>query len=106
MIKCKWRELNQVIYNIDGQVYPCCYLVNVDYTSRTKAKEDSKGFDDQHIMSRYNEYKDELNIFKNDIDSINMHPWWDELIESWSNENTLRQCKRWCQVDEDTEDIS
>ena len=30
-IKCQWREKNRLLYNIDGQVYPCCYLVNNNY---------------------------------------------------------------------------
>ena len=101
MIKCKWRELNQMVINIDGQVYPCCYLVNNDYQSR--ASGEKSGYrENQHIMHQYDHYKDDLNIFKNDFDSINEHPWWDELIESWSKDKALRQCKRWCTVEEES----
>ena len=56
-INCQWREKNRVLYNIDGQVYPCCYLVNTDYM---------KG-DNQYIMKEYNKSKEQLNIFNNDF---------------------------------------
>ena len=50
-------------------------------------------------------YKDELNIFKNDMDSINKHQWWKELEQSWSDKSkTLKQCAKWCtQKEEENE---
>lgn len=96
MIKCKWRDENRILVNIDGQVWPCCYLVNNEYkydVSNTKS-----GYNDnQEVLESYRSYKDELNIFKNNMDSINRHKWWKELEQSWSDESkTLRQCVKWC----------
>ena len=72
MIKCKWRDESRILVNIDGQVWPCCYLVNNEYkydVSNTKS-----GYNDnQEVLESYRSYKDELNIFKNDMDSINRH---------------------------------
>lgn len=100
-IKCKWREKNRILYNIDGQVYPCCYLVNNNFASDNQAKQTNN----QYIMIEYNKVKDELNIFKNDFDSINKHPWWELLEQSWDDPSiTLRQCKRWCTVKENTDE--
>ena len=91
-IKCQWREKNRILYNIDGQVYPCCYLVNTDYM---------KG-DHQYLMKEYNNSKHQLNIFNNDFESINNHPWWKMLEDSWkdSSDITLRQCIKWCKIKE------
>jgi len=104
MIKCKWRDENRVLVNIDGQVWPCCYLVNNEYeyaVSNTKS-----GYkDSQEVLESYRSYKDELNIFKNDMDSINKHQWWEELEQSWSDKSkTLKQCAKWCtQKEEENE---
>ena len=90
-IKCQWREKNRLLYNIDGQVYPCCYLVNNNYM---------KG-DKQYVMKEYNKNKKELNIFNNDFNAINNHPWWKLLEESWKDsDKTLHQCVRWCKIKE------
>ena len=90
-IRCQWREKNRLLYNIDGQVYPCCYLVNNNYMKE----------DNQYVMKEYNKNKKELNIFNNDIESINRHSWWKTLEESWNDSNmTLRQCTRWCKTKE------
>jgi|TARA_Y100000015_G_scaffold28344_1_gene27578 hypothetical protein len=90
-IKCQWREKNRLLYNIDGQVYPCCYLVNNNYM---------KG-DNQYVMKEYNKNKKELNIFNNDFNSINNHSWWNILEESWKDSDiTLHQCIRWCTTKE------
>ena len=97
MIKCRWREKNRILFNIDGQVYPCCYLVNVDYKSNQINKSS-----DQYVMEEYNKSRDELNAFKNDMISINNHNWWDLLEESWKDSDVpvLRQCKKWCSIKE------
>ena len=90
-VKCQWRERNRLLYNIDGQVYPCCYLVNNNYM---------KG-DNQYVMKEYNKNKKELNIFNNDFDAINSHPWWNILEKSWKDSDiTLHQCIRWCKTKE------
>ena len=96
MIKCQWREQNRLLVNIDGQVYPCCYLVNEDYTRFTR---DGVGNVEENLMSEYNEIRDELNIFKTDLDTINNHPWWGKLEKSWDDpEKALHNCRRWCTV--------
>ena len=102
MIKCRWREKKRILFNIDGQVYPCCYLVNNNY----KMQENNKTPDRyQHVMQEYNKVKDEMNVFTNDMESINRHEWWDLLEKSWEDAEvpTLRQCTRWCTVKEDND---
>ena len=72
MIKCKWRDEKRVLVNIDGQVWPCCYLVNNEY--EYDVSNSKSGYkDNQEVLESYSSYKDELNIFKNDMDSINKH---------------------------------
>lgn len=83
------------MFNIDGQVYPCCYLVNNNYSKQ------GSNLNAQKVMVEYNKAKDEMNIFKNDIDTINKHPWWKLLEQSWEDSDiTLHQCARWCSVKE------
>lgn len=102
MIKCSWREQGRIVVNIDGQVYPCCYLVNNEYTN-SKSEGKSGYLDDQEILQSYRRYKDELNVFKSDMNSINRHQWFEELEQSWSdNSKTLKQCRTWCTIEEDS----
>lgn len=98
MIRCQWREdERKLLINVDGQVYPCCYLVNTDFENRFINDPPKK----QYIMERYETHKDELNVFKNSMDNIQKHEWWTELEESWSDPNKcLRQCRNWCTVKE------
>lgn len=102
MIKCQWREnQRRLLINVDGQVYPCCYLVNTDFEYQFVDDPPQK----QYMMKRYESVKDDLNLFKNDIHSIQNHPWWTELEESWTDSRKcLRQCKRWCTVKENNDD--
>lgn len=91
MIECLWKTRNTMLINIDGQVYPCCYLANQN-TMRGA---------NQELMNIYNDNRDDLNVFNKTIDEINNHQWWELLEESWQDsDKTLRQCKRWCTVKE------
>lgn len=102
MIKCQWREGNRLLINVDGQVYPCCYLVNEDYTKFTR---DGTGNREQSLMVEYNEARDDLNVFNSDLDTINNHPWWEKLEQSWDDPSrTLKQCKKWCTVKDDVDE--
>lgn len=92
MIECQWRKKQRLLFNIDGQVYPCCYLVNSNWGQTN----------DQYVMKEYNKVKNEMNVFTNDIDSINNHQWWDLLEKSWEDADipTLTECNKWCTVKE------
>lgn len=110
MIKCNWRSQNRILTNVDGQVYPCCYLVNnnftFDFLGEDELVETGTGTitqtDDQPIMSSYNKSKEDLNIFNKPMGQILEHPWWKELEDSWEDpDKILRQCKKWCTMKED-----
>lgn len=107
MIKCSWLENHKkILVNIDGQVYPCCYLVNANFThnflddgevSKTGVGNIPK--DNQEIMNKYNDVRDEMNVFYQPMSDIMKHSWWKELEDSWKDPNkTLRQCTAWCTV--------
>jgi len=96
MIECAWKKEGKILTNVDGQVYPCCYLVNMNFQSDFIGNKDG-----QLLMNKYNEAKDELNVFKQPMSKIMNHPWWEELENSWNDsDKTLRQCTRWCTVKE------
>ena len=94
-IICEWAEKNKYLQNFNGQVYPCCYLVN----AHTQKIYEGQG-EIQEIFNKYNEVKDELNIFNNDIETILSHEWFTKTLpESWDDpDKTLRQCTKHCGV--------
>ena len=90
-ITCKWAKEEKYLINPDGQVWPCCYLCNNVFKH-------GRDLTHQPIYEEYFKVKDELNIFKNDINSILRHEWYTKTLpNSWKDEKiTLRQCKNHC----------
>ena len=98
-IICEWAEKNRYLQNFNGQVYPCCYLVQ---TQTQKLFNGTNRPEEQEIFKKYNEVKDELNVFNNDIETILSHEWFTKTLpESWDDPNkTLKQCTKHCGVKE------
>ena len=98
-IICEWAEKNRYLQNFNGQVYPCCYLVQ---TQTQKLFNGTNIPEEQEIFNKYNEVKDELNIFNNSIEDILSHEWFTKTLpESWDDpDKTLRQCTKHCGVRE------
>ena len=108
-IICEWAEKNRYLQNFNGQVYPCCYLVQTQ-TQKLFANGEAivtgggtiQLEEKQEIFKKYNEVKDELNVFNNDIKTILSHEWFTKTLpESWDDpDKTLRQCTKHCGVKE------
>lgn len=117
-IRCEWMAKNNALINIDGQVYPCCYLAN-SFTLRNIFGPDLKDFPDEmryaggvwkksehksnsrpYLTEEYFKHKDELNLKKNSLENILNHEWFTKTLpESWDDENlTHRLCKKYCTV--------
>ena len=96
-IICEWAEKNRYLQNFNGQIYPCCYLVQ---TQTQKVFNGTNQPEKQEVLNKYNEVKDELNIFNNDIETILSHEWFTKTLpESWDDpDKTLRQCTKHCGV--------
>ena len=108
-IVCRWMQDNKFLVNPDKQVWPCCYLANGGYKFRvTGLYKDpeilANSVDDvaSHIMQKYYEYEDELNLMNNSLDNILNHKWFTEILpESWDSDNPHRLCKLVCSRDLD-----
>tara|TARA_R100001369_G_scaffold35454_1_gene60715 strand:- start:31 stop:333 length:303 start_codon:yes stop_codon:yes gene_type:complete len=96
-IICEWAEKNRYLQNFNGQIYPCCYLVQ---TQTQKVFNGTNRPEKQEVLNKYNEVKDELNIFNNDIETILSHEWFTKTLpESWDDpDKTLDQCTKHCGV--------
>jgi hypothetical protein len=99
-IKCKWQEINRLLVNPDGQVYPCCYLGNLQY--KYGVEENDAARDSQAVMKEYNDNKEKYNIHSTDMRDIISSEWFTKTLpESWNDETrTTRQCKKWCGEEE------
>lgn len=117
-IRCEWMAKNNALINIDGQVYPCCYLANsftlrnifgpdlkdfpdeMKYGGRQWKKSDHTGDARPYLAEEYFKNKDELNLKKNSLENILNHEWFIKTLpESWDDENlTHRLCKKYCTV--------
>jgi len=95
MIRCEWKEDGKFLIEADGQVYPCCYLNTPDFRIQHKDLQENT----ESPMDKYNEYREELNIFNNDIEDIFNHEWWNILRESWTKKPHHR-CTMFCTREE------
>lgn len=97
MIECEWQKRNKLLVNFDGQVFPCCYIQNSYVEGYTGGKRSH--LQDTALMSEYEKSKDELNIFKNDINSINNHEWFKKLEQSIASKATaIKPCIKHCSI--------
>ena len=93
-IVCRWQLVNRVLVNIDGQVLPCCYLVNTYY--KNKFAMHNKKFSNHPVMQAY--IDEENNIFKHPLLQIIQHSKWfnKTLPNSWNTDNPVAQCSKQC----------
>ena len=93
-IVCRWQKVNRVLVNIDGQVLPCCYLVNTYY--KNKFAMHNKKFSNHPVMQAYND--NDNNIFKSSLLEIIQHSKWfnKTLPNSWNTDNPVKQCAKQC----------
>tara|TARA_B100000287_G_C20050865_1_gene550353 strand:+ start:47 stop:370 length:324 start_codon:yes stop_codon:yes gene_type:complete len=102
-IKCKWRENKQVLINPDGQVYPCCFLSNIDYFVK-ETNNNEKGYHypmgpQTVVMTEYNKHKFKLNVKNNKMEDILKNDWWKFLENSWNDSDKVdRRCVRYCSI--------
>lgn len=120
-IRCEWMAKNNALANIDGQVYPCCYLANSFSMVNFFGPDLEKDFPDEMIYGggkfkkdavrndksrnpylaiEYFKNKDKLNLHNNSLEDILNHEWFTKILpESWDDENlTHRLCKKYCSV--------
>ena len=88
---CQWKNLNEVNINYDGSVHPCCYFGNT-YTSRDNS------FFENEIIKKYENNKNELNVFSNSLEEILLNKWFNSDLKKSIKENPIYQCKRFCGV--------
>jgi len=94
-INCKWKnDLEKIVVNPDGQVYPCCYLCNFAYQRHSSNNE--KLIADS-LMRIYDSKKEDNNIFNNNLEDILEGEWFTKsLPENWESEMPSRTCRRYC----------
>lgn len=119
-IKCEWMAKNSALVNIDGQVYPCCYLADsftllnifgrnikddfpdeINYGGANWSKSKQKDLDKKiHLVEEYFKYKDELNLKNNSLENILNHEWFTKTLpESWKNDDLIhKKCKKHCNI--------
>lgn len=95
-IECRWKMSNRLVVNIDGQIHPCCYIVNSYYKS--DFTDDNTLLREHIVIKEYDKYKTEHNIFhKPLLDIIKESSWFNKTLpESWNSDNPVNQCKRHC----------
>lgn len=99
-------QMNRILVNPDGQVWPCCYLCNKSYKAEQLDVVDS-WFSRQgdELIKKYLDVKDELNLKNHSMEEIVNHEWYTKTLpESWEKEETrLEQCRMYCEhvVEED-----
>ena len=93
-IICRWKMVNRVLVNVDGQVLPCCYLVNTYY--KNKFTMQMPNFSNHPVMQAYND--NDNNIFKRSLLDILQHSKWfnQTLPSSWASDNPVKQCVKQC----------
>tara|TARA_B100000941_G_scaffold126952_2_gene89755 strand:+ start:3146 stop:3514 length:369 start_codon:yes stop_codon:yes gene_type:complete len=112
-IKCRWLDMNKILVNPDGQVYPCCYLANKAYKSEqlgvfgpNNQVEDmsQKGQNwywkpGDELMHEYKKNYDDLNIKNKSMEEIVNHDWYTKTLpESWEKEETrFEACRTFCE---------
>lgn len=119
-IKCEWMAKNTALANIDGQVYPCCYLANsftllnifgynvkedfpdeLNYGGVKWKKNKQKDLDKKpYLVEEYFKHKDELNLKTNSLENILSHEWFTKALpKSWNNDELIhKMCKKHCNV--------
>ena len=125
-ISCYWFEKSEVQINPDGQVFPCCFIANTTYLSKShgypergslEPREDPEGVlyqlehhegiamnipTKERINIDYIKYEDELNLKNNSIHDILNHKWFKDIEkdrESWDTAPMI--CKDHCTVIKD-----
>lgn len=102
-IKCDALLGNKVVITAEGLVLPCNFFEHNMYDARfhsfarpganpasftTSAKIQVKEFIDQ--------YKNELDINKNNLSNIFKSYFWRDLVDSWSDANRIMECAMTC----------
>lgn len=95
-ISCRWQNTNRLVVNIDGQVYPCCYIVNTHYKSKFASM--LTDIQNHPVMKEYENDKDHNNVFEKPLlDIIKESNWFNNTLpNSWSSDNPIQQCKKHC----------
>lgn len=95
-IQCRWKMANRLVVNVDGQVYPCCYIVNPFYKSTFDHT--SSRIQDHPVMQEYTQHKKENNVFhKSLLDIITQNKWFNHTLpNSWQSDNPIKQCSKYC----------
>ena len=120
-VRCQWYENNKIQINPDGQVFPCCFIGNTMYLSKSygypkrgtlEPKPDPLGVvyelehhenaaqtiaDREQINIEYVKHEDELNINNHSIREILQHEWFQNITEARKEWDTSpRICKEVC----------
>lgn len=99
-IVCRWKQVNRILINIDGQALPCCYLVNTYYKNKFITQDDK--FRKHPVMQNY--IAEENNVFKKPLlDIIRESKWFNDVLpNSWKSDNPVKQCVKQCSTLEKT----
>jgi len=94
---CPWAARKRFVVNPDGQVHPCCYFANSDYTGRNRG-EHFKEYDHQ-VYKSYDAKRDQMNVNNRPAHEILQDPWFDELFESLLDSDlTHPTCRKRCGI--------
>ena len=88
---CQWKNLNEVNINYDGSVHPCCYFGNSHGRK-------GKAFFENEIIKKYENDKNELNVFSNSLEEILLHKWFNSDLKNSIKQSPINQCRRHCGI--------
>lgn len=94
-MKCPWAERNRFVVNPDGQVWPCCYFANSDFTARGR---NADFLQNRHYLNKmYNDKRDHMNVANRPAHEILQDSWFDALHESMQDSDTRHPtCRHHC----------
>lgn len=103
-IKCDALLGNKVVVTAKGLVLPCNFFEHNLYDARfhnrlhlpgaNDASFDHRG--DNQVQQFVSQYKDELNLNHNSLETIFKSEFWKELTNRWSGPNKIMECAMTC----------
>jgi len=95
-IQCRWKMANRLVVNVDGQVYPCCYIVNGNFQHEFDGTWTKKLFN-HPVMQEYHHNKTQYNVFNNSLLNILKGKWFQHTLpNSWQSDNPINECSKNC----------
>jgi len=94
---------NKVVITAEGLVLPCNFFEHNLYDARFFNREYLPGANDAHFYNGYNQvrefinrYRNELTISNNSLEKIFQSEFWSELVGRWDGKEKIMECAMTC----------